>query len=153
MHVIYRQGAFLDLLKKATWELTDDLHTTSEWCYKIWGVKNVSKITAPHPSTPTFRLEIFFKHFCIHAHLYVNSKYSEPKLTGIDLQLEFCSIVSLSYLHSLKALNPTPYLVILQVLFYGVLNDSNIGSETANSVISYLLMPLSTSIAYLPMVL
>jgi len=69
------------------------------------------------------------------------------------LQLEFCSIVSLSYLSSLKALNATPYLVILQVLFYGVLNDSNIGSETANSVISYLLMPLSTSIAYLPMVL
>ncbi len=69
------------------------------------------------------------------------------------MQLEFCSIVSLFYLSSLKALNATPYLVILQVLFYGVLNDSNIGSETANSVISYLLMPLSTSIAYLPMVL
>ncbi len=116
-------------------------------------VSKMSPKSLPPPQHPNIRLEIFFKHFFIHAHLYVNSKYSEPKLTGIDLQLEFCCIVSLSYLSSLKALNPTPYLVILQVLFYGVLNDSNIGNETANSVISYLLMPLSTSNAYLPMVL
>jgi hypothetical protein len=56
MHVIYSQRAFLDVLQNSPWKLMDNLHTASEWCYKMASVKNVTKITGICPEWGVIKL-------------------------------------------------------------------------------------------------